>query len=32
LPNLFVNLMQSMGIPEEKFATSTGSMRELHIA
>jgi len=25
-------LMQSMGIPEEKFATSTGPMRGLHIA
>ncbi len=32
LPNLFVSLMQSMGMPEEKFATSTGSMRGLHIA
>ena len=32
LPNLFVSLMQSMGIPEEKFATSTGPMRGLHIA
>ncbi len=31
LPNLFVSLMQSMGMPEEKFATSTGSMRGLHI-
>ncbi len=32
LPNLFVSLIQSMGIPEEKFATSTGPMRGLHIA
>ena len=32
LPNLFVSLMQSMGIPEEKFATSTGPRRGLHIA
>tara|TARA_B110000014_G_scaffold197839_1_gene146975 strand:+ start:1403 stop:2638 length:1236 start_codon:yes stop_codon:yes gene_type:complete len=32
LPNLFVSLLQSMGIPEEKFATSTGPMRGLHIA
>ena len=31
LPNLFVSLMQSMGIPEEKFATSTGPMRGLQI-
>ena len=32
LPNLFVSLLQGMGIPEEKFATSTGPMRGLHIA
>ena len=29
LPNLFVSMMQSMGLPVDKFATSTGTMRGL---
>ncbi|MBK27317.1 MAG: hypothetical protein CMO77_00620 [Verrucomicrobiales bacterium] len=31
LPNLFVSMMQSMGIPVEKFASSTGTMRGLQL-
>jgi hypothetical protein len=29
LPNLFVNVLQQFGIPEDKFASSTGTMRGL---
>ncbi len=32
LPNLFVSLLQRLGIGEEKFASSTGTMRGLHLA
>ena len=32
LPNLFVSMMQSMGLHTEKFATSTGLMQGLHSA
>jgi hypothetical protein len=31
LPNLFVSAMQRLGIEEDKFATSTGSMRGLEL-
>jgi hypothetical protein len=29
LPNLFVSMLQRMGLPAERFATSTGTMRGL---
>ena len=29
LPNLFVSIMQSMNLPVDKFATSTGTMQGL---
>lgn len=32
LPNLFVSMLQRMGIEEEKFASSTGTMRGLDLA
>jgi BMFP domain-containing protein YqiC len=32
LPNLFVSMLQRMGIEAEKFATSTGTMRGLDLA
>ena len=32
LPNLFVSMMQRMGIEEDSFATSTGTMRGLEMA
>jgi hypothetical protein len=32
LPNLFVSMLQRMGIEADKFATSTGSMRGLELA
>lgn len=32
LPNLFVSMLQRMGIEEEKFASATGTMRGLEIA
>ncbi|MGH7945621.1 MAG: DUF1552 domain-containing protein [Opitutaceae bacterium] len=32
LPNLFVSMLQRMGIEEEKFASSTGTMRGLEMA
>ena len=32
LPNLFVSMLQSMGIESDKFASSTGSMRGLELA
>ena len=32
LPNLFVSMMQRMGIEEDKFASSTGTMRGLDLA
>jgi hypothetical protein len=32
LPNLFVSMLQRMGIESDKFATSTGTMRGLEIA
>ena len=31
LPNLFVSMMQRMGIPSDRFASSTGSMRGLEM-
>lgn len=31
LPNLFVTMLQALGLEEEKFASSTGSMRGLEI-
>lgn len=31
LPNLFVSMLNRMGIPSERFATSTGSMRGLEL-
>ncbi|MDG2124368.1 MAG: DUF1552 domain-containing protein [Verrucomicrobiales bacterium] len=31
LPNLFVSMLQSMGLPVEKFATSTGPMKGLRL-
>jgi len=32
LPNLFVSMLQRMGIEEDKFASSTGTMRGLDVA
>jgi BMFP domain-containing protein YqiC len=32
LPNLFVSMLQRMGIEEDKFASSTGTMRGLELA
>jgi len=32
LPNLFVSMLQRMGLEEGKFASSTGSMRGLEMA
>jgi len=32
LPNLYVSMLQRMGIPMDKFATSTGTMRGLEFA
>ncbi|MFL3657076.1 MAG: hypothetical protein ACJ07L_03330 [Opitutales bacterium] len=32
LPNLFVSMLQQMGIETEKFATSTGTLRGLDFA
>jgi hypothetical protein len=32
LPNLFVSMLQRMGIEEEKFASATGTMRGLELA
>jgi hypothetical protein len=32
LPNLFVSMLQRMGLEEEKFASSTGTMRGLEMA
>lgn len=32
LPNLFVSMLQRMGIEEERFASSTGTMRGLELA
>lgn len=32
LPNLFVSMLQRMGLEEERFASSTGTMRGLEIA
>jgi len=32
LPNLFVNVLQRMGIESDKFATSTGTFRGLELA
>jgi hypothetical protein len=32
LPNLFVSILQRLGIEEDKFATSTGTMRGLDVA
>ena len=32
LPNLFVSLLQSMGLEHDRFATSTGTLRGLNIA
>jgi hypothetical protein len=31
LPNLFVSMLQRMGIEADKFASSTGSMRGLNL-
>jgi hypothetical protein len=31
LPNLYVSMLQKMGIPTDKFATSTGTMRGLEL-
>jgi hypothetical protein len=31
LPNLFVSMLQRMGIETDKFATSTGTMRGLEM-
>ena len=31
LPNLFVSMLQRMGIDADKFATSTGTMRGLEM-
>jgi hypothetical protein len=31
LPNLFVSMLQRMGIPADKFASSTGTMRGLEL-
>ncbi|MEM9589417.1 MAG: DUF1552 domain-containing protein, partial [Planctomycetota bacterium] len=32
LPNLFVSMLQRMGLPVDRFATSTGTMRGLELA
>ena len=32
LPNLFVSMLQRMGVPADKFASSTGTMRGLELA
>ena len=32
LPNLYVSMLQRMGIESDKFATSTGTMRGLEFA
>ena len=32
LPNLFVSMLQRLGLNEDKFATSTGTMRGLNMA
>jgi len=32
LPNLFVSMLQRMGLPADRFATSTGTMRGLELA
>jgi hypothetical protein len=32
LPNLFVSMLQRMGLEEDKFASSTGTMRGLDMA
>jgi hypothetical protein len=32
LPNLFVSMLQRMGLEEDKFASSTGTMRGLEMA
>jgi hypothetical protein len=32
LPNLFVSMLQGMGLEADKFASSTGSMRGLNRA
>lgn len=32
LPNLFVSMLQRMGLPAERFASSTGAMRGLELA
>ena len=32
LPNLFVSMLQRMGLEEDKFASSTGAMRGLEMA
>jgi hypothetical protein len=32
LPNLFVSMLQRLGIETDKFASSTGSMRGLQLA
>jgi hypothetical protein len=32
LPNLFVSMLQRLGIPATKFASSTGTMRGLDLA
>ena len=32
LPNLFVNVLQRIGLESEKFASSTGTMRGLEMA
>ena len=31
LPNLFVSMLQRMGLEEDKFASSTGTMRGLEL-
>jgi hypothetical protein len=31
LPNLFVSMLQRMGLEEDKFASSTGAMRGLEM-
>jgi len=32
LPNLYVNILQRLGIEADRFATSTGTMRGLELA
>jgi hypothetical protein len=32
LPNLFVSMLQRMGIEDDRFASSTGTMRGLEFA